>query len=83
MFEQVYKNPVAKREESKAKRVVEELYKHYMGHVEELPDDFLLYLDQDGPERIVADYIACMTDNYAVRDYERLFVPKSWIDAGN
>ena len=83
MFAHVYKNPVAKSEESKAKRVVEELFLHYLSHVDELPADFRLYLAADGPERIVADYIACMTDNYAVREYERLFVPKSWIDAGN
>ncbi len=82
MFANVYKNPVAKSEESKAKRVVEELFKHYYAHIDELPEDFLLNLP-DGRERVVADYIACMTDNYAVREYERLFVPKSWIEAGN
>ena len=83
MFERVYKNPVAKSEESKAKRVIQELYEYYFQHIEELPADFLLNLPADGRERVAADYIACMTDNYAVRDYERLFVPKSWIDAGN
>ena len=82
MFERVYKNPVAKSEENKAKRVVEELFKHYYDHIHQLPEDFLLNLP-DGKERVVADYIACMTDNYAVREYERLFVPQSWIEAGN
>lgn len=81
MFERVYKNPVAKSEENKAKHVIEELFAHYFKHIEELPDDFLLNLG-DGKERVVADYIACMTDNYAVMEYERLFVPKSWIIAG-
>lgn len=42
-----------------------------------------MHLSEDGAERIVTDYIACMTDNYAIRDYERLFVPKSWMEAGN
>ena len=37
-----------------------------------------LALDEDGPDRIAADYIACMTDRYAVRDYTRLFVPADW-----
>ena len=83
MFAQVYKNPVAKSEEGKAKHVIAELYRHYLSHVNQLPPDFLLNLDGDGPERVVADYIACMTDNYATRDYEKLFVPKSWIEAGN
>ncbi len=83
MFERVYKNPVAKGEEGKAKHLICELYEYYIAHVDALPPDFRLHLAEDGPERIVADYIACMTDNYAVRDYERLFVPKSWIEAGN
>ena len=83
MFERVYKNPVAKSEESKAKRVIEELYEYHLRHVEELPADFLRNLPADGPERVAADYIACMTDNYAVREYEGLFVPKSWSEAGN
>ncbi len=78
MFEHVYKNPVAKGEESKAKHVVEELFRYYMEHVDELPQDFQANIEPDGRDRVVSDYIACMTDNYAVRDYERLFVPKSW-----
>ena len=78
MFERVYKNPVAKREEGKAKRMVEQLYLHYCAHLEEIPPEFLLRLDEDGRERVAADYIACMTDNYAINDFERLFVPKSW-----
>ena len=83
MFANVYKNSVAKSEESKAKGLVEALYRYYLAHIELLSPDFLLHLEADGPERVVADYIACMTDNYAVRDYERIFVPKSWIEAGN
>ena len=83
MFANVYKNCVAKSEEGKAKRVVRELYAYYTENLSMLPPDFRIHLEADGPERAVADYIACMTDNYAVRDYERLFVPKSWIEAGN
>ncbi len=78
MFEHVYYNPVAKGEEGKAKHVVQELYEYYTAHIEVLPPDFLQFMEADGPARVAADYIACMTDNYAVRDYERLFVPKSW-----
>ena len=78
MFARVYRNPIAKREESKAKRVVEELYRYYLSHMESLPPEFLRFAEEDGSERAVADYIACMTDNYAVMEYERLFVPKSW-----
>ncbi len=78
MFTRVYYNPVAKSEEGKAKRVVQQLFEYYCKHLEEMPTEFLLRREQDGEMRVVADFIACMTDNYAIRDYERLFVPRSW-----
>ncbi len=78
MFENVYTNSIAKREEQKAKRVVEELFNYYRNHINELPAEFLLNLEEDGEDVITADYIACMTDNYAIDDYKRLFVPLSW-----
>lgn len=78
MFSAVYFNPVAKGEEDKAKYVVEQLYHYYLHHVEQLPEEFLLYREEDGDERIAADYIACMTDTYAIADYQQLFVPKAW-----
>lgn len=78
MFERVYYNPLAKSEEGKAKRVVEELFRYYMGNLDVLPADYRRNVEQDGAERVVADYIAGMTDNFAIREYERLFVPISW-----
>lgn len=78
MFEHVYLNPVAKQEEPKAQHIVEELFRYYIRHQDVLPADFLMFRDEDGAERVVADYIACMTDTYAIAAYEDLFVPKSW-----
>ncbi len=78
MFAHVYLNPVAKLEEPKAQHIVEELFRHYMQHQDVLPADFLMFREEDGAERVVADYIACMTDTYAIAAYEDLFVPKSW-----
>ena len=80
MFERVYKNPVAKSEEEKAKRVIRELFAYYLKHTEMLTGEYAKYLEQDGRERAVADYIAGMTDNYAISEYMRIFVPKSWMD---
>jgi len=79
LFEKVYYNQEAKKAEKKAMRVVEQLYAYYLHHIELLPDEFKQYLEEDGPERVAADYIACMTDRYAITDYERLFVPQGWI----
>ncbi len=78
MFEHVYFNPVAKHEEGKGKHVVSELFRYYSAHLTELPEDFRCFLDEDGADRVVADYIAGMTDNYAIAEFERLFVPKEW-----
>ncbi|MBQ5488358.1 MAG: deoxyguanosinetriphosphate triphosphohydrolase [Clostridia bacterium] len=79
LFAHLYHNSTAKAEEGKAEGVVETLYKYYLEHIELLPEEFTKYIEEDGPERIAADYIACMTDRYAVREYERLFVPKDWV----
>ena len=80
MFENVYKNPKAKSEEEKAKRVINELFEYYLAHIQLLTGEYAKYLETDGKERAVADYIAGMTDNYAVAEYMRIFVPKSWMD---
>ena len=78
LFNNLYHNPIAKSEEGKAEALVESLYKYYLTHIDRLPDDFKKYIDEDGEARATADYIACMTDRYAVREYERIFVPKDW-----
>jgi dGTPase len=80
MFERVYRNPIAKSEEDKAKRMIRELFSYYLEHMELLTGEYAKYLEQDGKERAVADYIAGMTDNYAVSEYVRIFVPKAWVD---
>ena len=78
MFERVYYNAVAKAEEGKAMQVVRSLYHYYLDRVELLPPEFLRTVERYGRERAVADFIACMTDNYAIALFEQLFVPKSW-----
>ena len=78
MFARVYTNPVAKGEETKAKDMLCRLFEYYMRRPEKLPADFLPQLDFDGMERIVCDYIAGMTDRYAVYKYSELFIPTTW-----
>ena len=75
MFEHVYRDSDAKQEEGKAKHVVEQLFLYYLRHM----DEFTRHIAADGAERVAADYIACMTDRYAITDYERKFVPKEWM----
>ena len=78
MFERVYRNPVAKGEEKKAKAMLQRLYEYYIRHPDALPEDFHPQLSFDGMERTVCDYIAGMTDNYAVDKYTELFIPAGW-----
>ncbi len=78
MFERVYRNPVAKGEEVKARRIIQELYKYYLAHPEKLPEDFQPQLDLEGMPRVVCDYVAGMTDKYAVYKFEEIFVPSGW-----
>ena len=78
MFERVYKNPVAKGEESKARKILQQLYEYYIKHPEALPSDFQPQLSFEGLSRIVCDYIAGMSDKYAMYKYEELFIPTAW-----
>ena len=78
MFERVYRNPIAKGEESKARDMLKRLYEYYYQHPEAIPEDFQPQMSFEGMERTVCDYIAGMTDNYAVDKYTELFIPKGW-----
>ena len=79
MFEELYMNPLAKGEEGKAEEIVAMLYQHYMDSPEELPSEFIRMMDEGEPKDvIVCDYIAGMTDNYAVQKFQEIFIPKSW-----
>ena len=78
LFERVYRNPVAKGQEQKAKGMLQRMYEYYYRHPEALPDDFQPQLSFEGMERTVCDYIAGMTDNYAVDKYTELFIPSGW-----
>lgn len=78
MFARVYRNPVAKGEESKARYIIQELFLYYMKHPERLPADYQPQLDFDGMPRAVCDYVAGMTDKYAIYKYSELFIPTAW-----
>lgn len=80
MFERVYINKEAKSEEGKAIELIKTLYRYYCNHIDELPKDLLQRIENklDPFERVVCDYIASMTDRYAISVYEDLYVPKAW-----
>ena len=78
MFDRVYTNPVAKGEESKAKDIMRKLFDYYYTHPDKLPEDFIPQLDFDGISRTICDYIAGMTDKYAIYKYSEIFIPTAW-----
>ena len=78
LFERVYRNPVAKGEETKAKDLLKRLYEYYISHPQALPADFQPQLSFDGMERTVCDYIAGMTDHYALDKFNEIFIPAGW-----
>jgi dGTPase len=80
MFDHVYNNPVAKKEDKKAMSLVQTLYEHYMNHTDELPKFFVeLGLRGEPREKVVCDYISSMTDRFAINLYDELYVPKFWM----
>ena len=79
MFERVYTNPAAKSEEKKAEAMIKTLFAHYSLHVDELPDDYRDLMGRgEEKERVICDFLAGMTDRYAINLYEELYIPKSW-----
>ena len=80
MFDNVYTNPKAKGEEQKAQNIVKELFHYYMDHPELLPKEYVERMWQSGEtqERSVSDYIAGMTDQYAISKFQEFFIPDSW-----
>ena len=80
MFENVYINSVAKAEEGKAEYMIGQLYEYYVEHVEQLPAEYQEMINDNGEtvEQVVCDFIAGMTDRYAVITYESLTIPRTW-----
>lgn len=78
LFEAVYKNPVAKFEETKVLGIVEGLFKYYLANTQKMPSEYIAICENEGVHRAVADYVAGMTDHYAITVYSDIYVPKAW-----
>ncbi|HBQ63991.1 MAG TPA: deoxyguanosinetriphosphate triphosphohydrolase, partial [Clostridiales bacterium] len=78
MFENVYIDSSAKTEENKAKKIVGELYRHFLENPADLPEYNRTLLDKLDTDRVICDYIAGMTDRFAIKEFERLYIPLNW-----
>ena len=77
LFERVYLRPEARDEQEKVIALVRSLFEYYLEHPESVPAEYGGTPD-DLPTQI-ADHIAGMTDRFALRTYERLFLPQGWL----
>ena len=80
MFRNVYHSPFVRRAEEVAKisTIVESLFGYYLEHPEELPEEIRAMSGEYDTEELAKDYVACMTDRYAMNLYDELFVVKGW-----
>lgn len=81
MFAKVYTNPACKSEEKKAVEMIQQLYFHFAKKLENLPPQFRGIAEKDGIGTAACDFIAGMTDRYAVRLFEDMYIPKAWSKA--
>ena len=82
MFENVYQNPKAKGEESKAERLVEILYQFYYDHYELIPGEYHDQMIERGESkaRMVCDFVSSMSDRFALATFRDIYMPDSWSD---
>ncbi|MCU0493369.1 MAG: deoxyguanosinetriphosphate triphosphohydrolase [Chloroflexaceae bacterium] len=80
MFKHVYLKGAAKEDDEKVRFVIETLYAHFIKNPEQLPTDLLRINQarQEPVERAVVDYISGMTDRYALKVFNEIFVPRTW-----
>ena len=77
MYDAVYRNEYAKSEEKKVPHIIESLWRHYRDPAR-LPEYMRLIASREGPDIAARDYVAGMSDHFAVAAYQELFIPKAW-----
>jgi len=78
MYDYLYLNSEAKVEESKVDGMISALFEYYVKNPDKLPEEYALVREQDGTARAVCDYVAGMTDNFALEMYHELYIPRGW-----
>ncbi len=80
LFENVYLSPPVVKEVEKSKKMVKILYEYYLENYEEIPfyEEYLKLWGEYSPQEASVDYIAGMTDRYAIKKFQDIYIPKSW-----
>lgn len=79
MFEKIYHSAALEADRKKAQYIIHKLYEYFRIHPERLPQEYLEREEQWGLEVTIIDYIAGLTDMYAVNLFEKLFIPSKWV----
>jgi len=75
LFRYVYSRDWAEGEIRKTEHIVSELFTYFRDHPAEMPNEYLVIAYKEGTERAATDFVAGMTDRYAIRMYEHLYIP--------
>jgi dGTPase len=80
MYTNVYLAARAKEDDAKVRLMIDLLYRHFLEHPEKIPDDLraINAARSEPVERMVVDYVAGMTDRYAIKVFNDLYVPRTW-----
>ncbi len=78
LFDTVYRNPFVKQEETKVDGVIGGIFDYFIKNPDKLSDEYNIIREREGIERAVADYIAGMTDHFAIATYSNIYIPKEW-----
>jgi dGTPase len=75
LYNQMYRNFRVVRMQVKAERILEDIFNAYRAEPATLPGQFQEFINQRGLERTICDYVAGMTDRYAIEEHQKLFNP--------
>ena len=78
LFQNVYQDSWRSEEEKKCDYILIRLFEYYMDQPDRMPTDFLRIASEEGPARAVTDFLASMTDRYAMRLFRQLFMPEAF-----
>jgi len=77
LYTNVYESQIIRHEFIKAKKILKDLYEYYLNHIDEVSVDIPV-VKKITRHRMVCDFIAGMTDIFALMTYEKLFLPQQW-----
>jgi dGTPase len=77
LYARVYESPFIIGEFRKAKKILKDLYEYYNDHIAEIFEDIPAEKKMN-KNRMVCDFLAGMTDSFALMTYERIFLPQQW-----